>query len=53
MRVFLDVLRIVPPSLALSSTIFALIDCTFLKGLKIYLYGRLAHSVEAGLEGVV
>jgi hypothetical protein len=48
-----DVLQMGALVLALSSTIFAPIGYAFLEGLKIHLYGRLAHSIEAGLEGAV
>lgn len=53
MRVSHDVLQMGALALALSSTIFALIGYAVLEGLKIHLYGRLARSIEAGLEGAV
>lgn len=51
MRVSDSTLQLGALALALSSTIFALIGYALLEGFKINLYGRLARSIEAGLEG--
>ena len=51
MRVSDAALQMSALALALSSTIFALIGYAVLEGFKINLYGRLARSIEAGLEG--
>jgi len=51
MRVSDAALQMNALALALSSTIFALIGYALLEGFKIGLYGRLARSIEAGLEG--
>lgn len=51
MRASHDMLQMGALALALSSTIFALIGYALLEGLKIHLYGRLARSIDAGLEG--
>ncbi len=50
MRVSEATLQMGALALALSSTIFALIGYAILEGFKINLYGRLARSIEAGLE---
>ncbi|MCR9097982.1 MAG: hypothetical protein NXI30_27500 [bacterium] len=50
MRISNDVLQMGALALALSSTIFALVGYATLESLKIGLYGRLARSIDAGLE---
>lgn len=51
MRISNDMLQLGALALALSSTIFALIGYASLEGMKIHLYGRLARSIDLGLEG--
>lgn len=50
MRISDDVLQMGALALALSSTIFALVGYATLESLKIHLYGRLARSIDAGME---
>lgn len=50
MRLSNDVLQMGALALALSSTIFALVGYATLESLKINLYGRLARSIDAGLQ---
>ncbi len=50
MRISNDVLQMGALALALSSTIFALVGYAILEGLKIHLYGRLARSIDAGID---
>ena len=51
MRLSHDILQLGALALALSSTILALIGYAILESLKIHLYGRLARSIDAGLDG--
>ena len=52
MRMSHDILQLGALALALSSTIFALIGYAILESLKIHLYGRLARSIDAALDGL-
>lgn len=51
MRMSNEMLQLSGLAMALSSTIFALIGYAALESVKIHLYGRLARSIDAGLEG--